>query len=100
MSSSLPVERKCKLAACRRTRDFRVDAKLDPPVAALQWQHAFMPSKDCYFCCYCCLVLFYLCISFLSCSPKWLACTEVLASDDFCCTLLRVNFFFSFVHLS
>lgn len=30
MSSSLPVERKCKLVACRRTRDFRVDAKLDP----------------------------------------------------------------------
>lgn len=45
MSSSLPVECKCKLVACRRTRDFRVDAKLDPPVAAFQWQHAFMPSQ-------------------------------------------------------
>lgn len=84
------------MQACRMSKDegLSCGCQVGPPSCSSSMAACFYAFADCYFCCYCCWLFFYLCISFLSCSPKWLACTEVLAFDDFCCTLLRVNFFF------
>lgn len=96
-SSLSPVECECTLA-CRMSKDegFSCGRQV--------WPTNCSSSTAACFICLCRLLFFvvvivayffFTCVyqSFLPSSPKWLACTEVFAFDDFCCTLLCVNFF-------